>query len=277
MPSVLRKTAARVGVTLINPTTGQIADADSPPTVVITRDSDGVQVFSGTATDDTSALGAYYVTLTPANLPDVDLLRGTWTATVGGVGSQVTTTQTDVVGGYLCTLEAISAAMVGETATTTALLIEARDLATQRIEEACDVAFVPRYSRETIYRPISRQVLNHRRVTAILAYSVDNVTTAFTTLELNRGGVVEGLTGSEVSVAYRHGFDSSPAPVTRACIRLARHYLTTFIRDEDERATSISTDEATYSLVTPGVRGAETSIPEVNAVIERFGHRLGVA
>lgn len=277
---VRRQTKAEIRVTLYEG--GVPADAIGTPTVTITRDSDGSAVVTGAATTKVpSTTGIYAYTLTPTQTATLDLLTAQWSAILGGV-TQVFTTQVEIVGGFLVSLEAIAAASGG--AATTAELSEARDWAEEVLEESCSTAFRPRYAKERVYGSGNAfLLLNNRRPLAVRSVSVDG--TVFTAAELSdltlgSNGVLRRSSAWDTAgtdLVYEYGYTTPPVPVQRAALKLAAYFLTEDPSDYFDRATSLSTDDgASYSLVTPGVRGAVTSIPEVNQVIEAYSPSVGV-
>src|SRR4051812_15909068 len=82
---------------------GVAADADDPPTVEIVRDSDGSAVTAGSVSSVET--GRYAATVT---VDDVDLLRSTWSGEVDGDAGTLAGVD-EVVGGFLCSLEDITA------------------------------------------------------------------------------------------------------------------------------------------------------------------------
>lgn len=164
----------------------------------------------------------------------------------------------------------------GDATSTDAELANALDVAEAALQDACNVSFTPKMTTETL----QRSMLRWAKVTAITATAVNG--TAITTPADVR--VVDGRYISRrqfdmnvdgyrtIQVTYTHGWSTPPAPVVQAVLRLARYYLLEDPSNLFERATSISTEDATYSLVTPGVRGASFPIPEANAVVNRYGY-----
>lgn len=273
MSRVLVNTEAEISVTLTD-SDGVPATADGPPTVAVVRDSDGSVVAAGAVSDDGD--GVYSSKIAPANNSQVDLLIATWTYTRDSVAGQKAVTYHEVVGGFLCTLAAIESAISGKTAVEKR---EARDWAEDKLESACEVAFRPRYFKDKrngsgrnllrLTWPKAHSLLSANLGGTDIAASVSVEDTGFA---YYAGGLWTRGRKNAV-VAYAHGNLRPPAPVTRAAVKLARHYLAGNVRDEDERATSMTADDGTfYSLVTPGVRGALTPIPEVNAVITDFAY-----
>lgn len=276
MDRILRDTQATVYVTLTG-ADGAAADATGTPTVAAVRDSDGTTAASGNAVDATGT-GVYSFTFTPAQIPEVDLLTVTWTATIGGAASQLFRTQVEIVGGWLCSLEAIQASLPSSVTPTATQLQAARKWAEDWLEQACGVAFRPRYRRETLDGNGTDLVVGQPSVTSVISASVGGTAltgSEISALSIDSLGILYSSAGwtegrQNVAVAYIHGFSEPPSPVVRAAVKLARYYLLEDPTNYEERATSITTEDATYSFVTAGVRGARTSIPEVNQVIDEY-------
>ena len=147
---------------------------------------------------------------------------------------------------------------------------ELRDVATARLEDACHVAFTEREAVETATGVGGFALLSRPRVIQVL--KVDNVS-------VGQGPYPDGRIPLEVgehSVLYRHGWEETPLPIKRAVLLLTRHYLTVDPTDFDERATSKSNEVASWSLVTPGVRGAIFPIPEVNQIVSDYSYATDV-
>ena len=72
-------------------------------------------------------------------------------------------------------------------------------------------------------------------------------------------------------VVVECGMKPTPPEVKSAVVSLAAWYLTDHAMPDN--ATSANTDLGFMRFVVGGVDGAATSIPEVNAVIERYGLR----
>lgn len=152
---------------------------------------------------------------------------------------------------------------------------EAIALAEDVLEEACDVAFTPRTATVVVSTDVAgRLVLPKNRVTSVT--SVTGATTGAITLTDLRivGGSYLVLPASwpvdeNLTVVLTHGYATVPRRVKRAAKLLARQEL---IRGPvDDRATQLSVgDGGVINLSTPGVRGANTGIPEVDATIQQY-------
>lgn len=77
--------------------------------------------------------------------------------------------------------------------------------------------------------------------------------------------------GKFAEVVLEVGMSPTPTEVKDAVVALAAWYLVE--RAEPDNAVSASTDLGFMRFVVGGVDGAATSIPEVNAVIQRYGMR----
>lgn len=134
-------------------------------------------------------------------------------------------------------------------------------LATSTLVDACRCQFEPTVTTETVVAVNGRALL-----TWPLVISVDEVDGVPSTLGRSRTGTIELADGDHI-VKYTHGHDVVPARIKRACLLLVRHIVKIDPTDWDSRSTFKSNELASWSLVTPGVRGAITSIPEVNQAI----------
>jgi hypothetical protein len=251
---------------------------------------DGSNLIEGaeaTAGDDT---GRWSVTLTPDETDLLDVLELRWTATVEDT-EQTFTTHAEVCGGFLFDVARLRDDRGLEDAGKhpAQALIEARTLAEDALEEACGVAFVPRYTLDTVDGPAYvgpqvpwpgtyRLLLPRTRVRAVRFASVRGVEiTDLSTLTVATGGVLVRSTpwtsgAGSVIVGYEHGYDSAPPRVSRACLILARTWLQTGLTSD--RALSVATQDGLQALATAGVRGATFGIPEVDAVVEQYSERV---
>jgi hypothetical protein len=137
-------------------------------------------------------------------------------------------------------------------------------LAQERIEHYCRVAFTPRRAEETLTADNGYALTTWPRV--IEVETVDEE-------ETGTGPFADGrvpLTDGEHAVVYVHGYPEPPLAIKRAVCLLARHYLIEDPTDIDYRATHKTTEMASWSLITPGVRGAIFPIPEVNEIVSTY-------
>lgn len=256
--------------------------APDSATVTITRD-DGTAVVTAQPTTDTGT-GTVSYTVTPTQTANLDIWLVAWTATFGGQ-SQVFTDTVEIVGGFLFTIAQARAVKPLDNATAypLAAIVETRTLVEQALEDACGVAFVPRYTREVFDGAGMSTLLAHRPlVTALRAVALDGAAVSTTDLATIHGNVngrlyypATWITGyGNYSVAYEHGYDRPPLRITQAALLLAKNWLVK--GPIDDRTTAFSTEDGTYSLSTPGVRGSNTGIPEVDAAIMEYSMRAGI-
>lgn len=245
-------------------------------TVTITNDA-GTAVVTNQATTDTGT-GTVSYTVTPTQTANLDLWTVDWTATFGGQ-SQVFTDYVEIVGDVLFTIaEARAITPLNNTTTyPTALITTMRTRVEQALEDACGVAFVPRYRRELVSGiGTTRAVLSMPRVTAIRSTTLDGTSigaTALATLIPNLGGVVYYPTGwtagyGNYSIAYEHGHEYPPERVRGAALLLAKEWLVQ--GPVDARTTTMTNEDGTYILSTPGMRGAVFGLPEVDSAVMEY-------
>lgn len=153
-------------------------------------------------------------------------------------------------------------------------IIAARDLVESALEHACGVAFVPRQATDTINGGGGSEiVLTWPRVTAIEAVTIDGVAGVGADFLPSPSGVLYTANGftrgwQNYSVTYVHGWPSVPPRVKQAALLLAKTWLVK--GPIDDRATGFSTENGTFSMSTPGMRGAITGLPEVDATIQQY-------
>jgi hypothetical protein len=254
-------------------------------TVTVTR-ADGTALYTNAATTD-AGVGAFSFTLTPTDTALLDRLTVGWTATFGNQLQTVNRT-VEVAGDFLFAIIEAQAIKLGNTTLgsqfTVAKIVEMRTLVEMALEDACGVAFVPRYERERVSADGYHLRVKWPKVRAVRSAShtaTDGTTiTALTSTELaSVVGTPGGLyypnrwtTGwSNMTVGYEHGYDTPPPRISRAGLLLTKRWL--LEGPVDDRATSLSTDDGTFLLVTPGMRGAMFDLPEVNAAVQQYDHR----
>lgn len=267
MQSVLKGSAGKIRAVFTD--SDGAAASPTAPKVTITRDSDGAAVATAAAATNEGG-GVVSFTLTAGSVADVDLLHVAWSASAGSAAAA----EVAVVDGFLCSLEDISLRLEANVVPPPADLRALREVAERRIEDACGVAFRPSYRRERMVGDGAPSLLlSSPRPTRIISASIDGGDDIAADTQLDGGAAIYAAgwtSGATVDIAYAHGYATPPEPISRATIALARHLVLEDPSNVFDRATSYTTEEATYSLVTPGVRGMETPIPEVNAVINAY-------
>lgn len=253
---------------------GALADPGTV-TYAVVNDA-GTSVASGTASGTGAAARTF--SLTSTHTADLDVLTITWTsATLGTLVTQV-----EVVGGFVCSIGQIDAALTrGGTATAYAVADKerARAAAVDAFETACGVAFTPRYAREKFFGDGYELLLPTPHVRSLRSVSIDG--TALTADELaaidvdTRAGRLIRQVGwfswqrtRGITVTWEHGHTSAPADVSRAVAMLAAAALAD--GPYDDRGYGISDEGGSIRLLTAGVMGAYFSIPDVEAALRRY-------
>jgi hypothetical protein len=251
-------------------------------TVTITRD-DGTDVVTASAATE-AGTGVVTFAVTPLMTVDLDRWTVGWTATVGGQ-SQTFTEIVEVAGGVLFTLAQARAMLpLNNTVTyTSAMVLEARTMVESALEDACGVAFVPRYDRRVFSGSGRTTMLLPPRTRAIRLVSDDGTDIGISGLasmrflptgELYYPSVWSWGYGN-LEIAFEHGYDYPPPRVSQAALLWCKNFLVK--GPVDDRMTSIVSEDGTFALSTPGMRGAMVGIPEVDAVIQQYSMVVGIA
>lgn len=268
MDRVLQGVTATLTQTVLVNETGTDPSPDSA-TVTITR-ADGTNLYTDTAATN-GPNGGFTFTLTPLDTALLDTLTATWKFTLGGQIQSLKTT-TEIVGGYHFGLDELRQMdpLQDQVKYPMAKLIEARTLAETALEDACGVAFVPRYSHRTVQAYGDTTIDLGPKVRLVRSATLNGVASDVSTLTYSAGlAVSSGTWTSGVwTIGWEHGYDSCPPWVARASMLLARHFLVE--SPIDDRFSSVSTQDGTFSMVTPGMRGALFAIPEINAVVDQY-------
>ena len=284
MDRVVRGTGRDIFATFYGAGGEAVNPTPDSATVTIVRD-DGTSVVADQPAVD-EGTGRFRFRLTPAHTAQLDLLRVRWTATVEG-SAQTIETLVEVCGGVFFSMaeaRALGPKSLGDAAKYPAeRILAARTMAEQALEDAGGVAFVPRYARERRDGSGSARVrLSRRRVRAVRSLKIAGA--ALSSAELAEvvphasrflyrpAGFPAGV--SNVDVAYEHGHDAPPLRAGPGVLALAKRLLVE--GPFDDRATSLTTNAGTFTYVTPGVRGAVFDIPELNALVEQYGHVDGI-
>lgn len=263
---------------------------------VIVKDLDDTTVQSGNATLVADTTGIYTFNLSSTTVLDtLGIYSVTATFTVSGSSSTVTI-PVEVVGDHLFEiheLRAFDTALSDDTRYTAEEIRIARDFATERLEEAAQVALTTRLKRIVIDGSgLTSLVLPDTEVTNFIsatnleeefgADTEDDLTaTELLDVEAKIEGILIRTDGNAWTagtqnwiVEYEHGITNSsiwkrPAMIlaVEALVRQALPY----------RATSQSTDlgEFRISVANPTI-GRDTGIPEVDAIIHLHGRRRPV-
>jgi hypothetical protein len=252
------------------------------PTVALTRVSDGTAVTTGSVTG-AAATWSYTIPSTSNTL--LDTYVETWTATTAGV-AQTFTDYIEVAGDVLFTLAEASAIRLGTSTDTlgarytTTQITDMRTSVEQAIEDEYGCALVPRYARETVNGSTDVNLrLRWPEIRAVRSATIGGVST-LASVEVdslfgvyNSAGWTVGR--KNVIVGYEHGLDRPPERIKRGGLLLLKRWLVE--GPVDDRTTSMSNDDGTFSLATPGRGGSIFGLPELDAAIMASPYRVGVA
>lgn len=283
---VLRSTTATLRATFKDQE-GEDAAPSEPVTVVIT-DSAGDEVASGTATvtgDDVPGEVTY--SLTAAQTAALDLLTAVWTDDDG----VTVTSSVEIVGGFYFTVaEARESDKILKASEkyTDADIRRVRAEVEVECERITGRSFVPRFRRIVTTSPGGTRLrLLDSEVRSVLSMSAAGVPVSgsFANVTGLGAGILEwplnelapgnatsvvnpfGAEGSLLEIAYEYGWDAPPPDLKSAALLRLRHRLTRPDSGIPDRASTFtSTEGGTYSLITPGMRGAKTGIPDVDSV-----------
>jgi len=255
MERVLTDTAATVSQQFYED--GAAVDP-STVTIGITREDGTTLVAAGTATGGTGTAARTFA-LTTTHTASLDTLTLTWTSTTKGVLTQAV----EVVGGFLFSLaQARSDSELSSTSRySTADLIEARVIAERNLEQACGVAFAPRYFREKVDGSGGDDVLLQARPLSITSVvygatsSSDGTTLTADELEdlrlyndgrlYNPNGWTRGR--QNVEVKGTHGYEVTPPLAMQGALALAKDWLVN--TPYDQRTASITHDDGSTQLL----------------------------
>lgn len=290
MDRVLRNTAATVSVTFYNG--GTAVEADGVVTVVAKK-ADGSTLLSTNATND-PAVGVYTLVI-PAQV-NLNILTLTWTGTFTGTSISIEST-VEIVGGFyfsIAELRNYDSALQNTTRFPTDSLINARDQVEAEFEDICDRAFVPRFKREIGFEqdPDNYRIVltkgELQKITSLKVNGVDKLTWVTNSLIMTETPTSNSLVFigdatlffslslplynfNPPVIEYEYGMTSVPIPIKQKALKRARMILMGQNSTIDERALTMTLpDIGTVNLATPGQRGSETGVPDIDVVLRRY-------
>jgi hypothetical protein len=253
--------------------------AVDPGSVTVTvTGADGTAVASGAASGTGTAARTYNLTTTHTAL--LDRLTVTWASSLKGTQ----TSYVEVVGGFLFSIaefRALGSAYANTTNYPTSTVADMRTTVEQALEDACGVAFVPRYELETLNGVTGGLLpVTWAKVRAIRTVTVDTVAGTVADYVALREGMIYGSAYwsagyGNVTVGYEHGHSTPPMRIKRAALILAKRWITP--GSADDRAINVSNETGTYALFQAGVRGHLFDVPEVQAAVDQYNLSVGVA
>lgn len=286
---ILRNTAATVSITFYNG--ANAVEADGAVTVIAKR-ADGSTLLNTTATND-PAVGVYSVVIPSQS--DLNILTLTWTGTF--TGTQISLQSTvEIVGGFyfsLAELRSYDSSLANTTKYTTSMLIDARNQVETEFEDICGRAFVPRFNREIgietdpdddmiwLEKPELIKFLSFKVVgTDYLSWFTNGymVRDKYSPKGIKIYRDAFGLFAFDpmyypnpIIVEYEYGMTQVPLPIKQKALKRAKTFLSGMNSTLDERALTMTLpDIGTINLATPGVRGSETGIPDIDVVLRRY-------
>jgi hypothetical protein len=284
---VLRNTAATVSVTFYN---GTIAvEADGAVTVVAKK-ADGSTLLSTTATNQ-PAVGVYSVVI-PAQSA-LNFLTLSWTGSFTGTPVTITS-EVEIVGGFyfsLGELRSYESTFANTTKYPDSMLADARDQVESEFEDICHRAFVPRFWREASLETDSDEWMiwtekPEANVFTVLSQAGQDHLSYYTSGYLvrdkhsPRGIHVTNYATNlfnydtlyyPISAEYEYGMKQVPIPIKTKALKRAKQNLLGLKSTIDERATTmLLPDIGQVNLATPGERGSETGVPDIDVVLRRY-------
>lgn len=241
---------------------------------VTVKNSAGTTVSTGAATNS-AGTWSYTVPAQPQGP-----LTVTW-ATNGGLATD--TTYEEVVGAVTFTVKEFRGSDIDLSSTarfTPEDIRLYRDMAEAEFEKITGRSFTPRTKTVTVeYRGDNQLLTGVWDIAAVDAAVGPSGALDMTDWTVDPLGVIEGVSGlSEgdlVTLTVDYGFRAVPADVKHAAILRTK---TLIVRENSgipDRATSfIAAEGGTFTLATPGLRGSETGVPEVDAILGRYRYRL---
>jgi hypothetical protein len=266
MDRILKATAATVSRTFYED--GVAVDPGSV-TVTITA-ADGTVIVNAAAASGSGAAARTY-NVTAAQTATLNTWTVAWTSSTKGTLSSTV----EIAGGFLFSIAEIRAVTpINDTVNyLTADIADTRTAVEQAIEQACGVAFVPRYALERYSGDGSNTLqLLHALPSSIRSVSITG--TAFTAPQLAdltmtpSGAIYSTLTyftwgQNNIVAGYEHGYQDAPMEIRRAALALAKMWLVGRRNPIDDRAITFNAgaDGGTYSLAVPGRAARASAIP----------------
>jgi hypothetical protein len=257
---------------------GGVAVDPGTVTIGIVR-ADGTELVAPATATSGSGTAARAYNLTTTHTALLDRLTVTWTSTLKGTLTSIV----EVVGGFLFSISdfrALGTAYANTTNYPTTTVVDMRTTVEQALEDACGVAFVPRYERETVNGTYSTLLpVKWARVRTLRDVTVDDVAGTVADYVALREGMLYGTSYwargyGNVTVGYEHGHDTPPMRIKRAALILAKRWITP--GSADDRAINVSNETGTYALFQAGVRGHQFDVPEVQAAVDQYSLAVGV-
>ena len=230
--------------------------------------ANGSDLLHETALESNSETHEVATELTPAQTADLDILSLVATDADGSVA----TSTIDIVGGYLFSIAELRKQESSLANKPVDHLLRVRDQVESEAERFCNRSFVPRLV--AIELPYEDVVTASRYVVDRLSwrsFEVDGTTYD----DPSEFRWPYGYTSNHVTLYAEQGMEHVPADFKRDAIARAKDIIAGSSAAFDARATAMSNEQGTFSLVTAGVRGARTNSPDWNAALDAMAWDIG--
>jgi len=287
---VLSGRAANIRVAILDQD-GALDVAASGITYGVTS-ADGSEVVAPGATPTIDA-GVATAALTAAQTAALDVLTITWTKD----DITVATSTVEVVSAYYVSVEEVrnsDPALRDTTKYPNADIIGARFGCERLFESELRRAYVPRYARDDVVS-LGGEILllptyDVRRIRSVRQYApTGNTYTTWTDDQLaavqgSESGACVRMDGAawpfaRLVIEWEYGNSAPPADLRRLFTRWVRHELNANKSGIPDRATSyVDVGGVNFRVLTPGIGGSLTGMPDVDRALKRYGFRkMGVA
>jgi hypothetical protein len=153
--------------------------------------------------------------------------------------------------------------------------------AEQAIEDACNVAFVPRVATDVVSTQTpygERRLLNPpvRSIDSAVDASANSIDVTGAVVDGRWVALPDGWPSGQVSITYTHGHTEPPLRVKQAAMVLTREWLIS--GPVTDRQTQLPTEAGgAVNLAVPGGRFGTFGIPEVDAAVAAYTRESLVA
>lgn len=283
MDRVLRNTSATISIAFSNGSSSTEADG---AVSVVAKKADGTTLFSTTATND-PAVGVYTVVIPPQS--NLNVLTLTWTGSFSGTAVSLESI-VEIVGGFYFTiaeLKAYESSLSNSSRFPLEALVNARNQVEAEFEDICSRAFVPRYYKESgIVTDLDTGMLWLEKPEPIkfISLKVDGVdqlswyNAGYILRDkysprglITKNAALSAVYAKDITAEYEYGMTQVPVLIKQKALKRAKQFLLGQNSTIDERALTMNLpDIGSVNLATPGQRGAETGVPDIDVVLRRY-------
>ena len=290
MTRILKGVASTITVSIYD--AGVLIDPTGNAVTIVLTNLAGTEVVASTSAARVS-VGLYSFVITPTIATTLDTLTATWTFTLSG-NVHAVTEDYESEGAQLFTISEArgfgDTGLADATKYPNATIAGARDRIAEEFERICGTSFTPRsrfvvidgskQSRDgaSVWLPsirtasVSTVETREHGTQTWTAFTADEVADVLVTGtgRIERESLADWPPGTRnIRVQYSYGYDEPPTPIKRAALVLIRAHAVP--SDIDTRAMSLTDELGTYRFAAAGERGAWFGIPDVDAVLDRYG------